>query len=183
MLDLTWNKAFGGPGFARNPQGKGHDPIITESGGKVLPLPNVEYPDRPVTSPSDRPEPAGFMPLDLMWPQRHAKTGTYDDTWFRERWPYFPEDFDWTFFNVTPEDQWAKEFFSGEEDIELTNMHPRHPRLLSRLPRLRHRIFIHRLKDWRKRDGEFDFVEPETPAGHGLAFPAPRTGRDVFQGP
>lgn len=185
MLDLTWEKAFGGPGFPQNPLGKGHDPIVTDSGGKVVPLPNVEYSNHPVTSPSDRPAPAGFMPIDLMWPQRHSKTGTYDDKWFRERWPYYPEDMDWTFFNVTPEDQWAKDFFSGEEDIELTNMHPRHPRLLSRLPRLRQRIFIHRLKDWRDRDGEYDFVEQETRVDTVWLFPHRERGvtfsRTVFE--
>ena len=68
-------------------------------------LPNIEDPARLDTSPDDRPTPAGFGPIPSAWPQRRSKTGTYDKKWLKERWPWIPEDADWTFENAAPPDQ------------------------------------------------------------------------------
>ncbi len=98
-----------------NPLGKGYIEHNTDQSGKVLPLPNIEYANRLVSSPSDCPEPAGLGPLDLMWPQRSSKAGTYDSKWLKTRFPGHAEDLDWAFYNAAPHDQQFQDFFQGDE--------------------------------------------------------------------
>lgn len=141
-IPITWNNAFGGKEFADNPTGKGIDTVVTVKGGSLVALPNIEYPGNLIGSLSDRPNPAGFGPLDTMLPVRQKKTGTYDDKWLKERWPYFPDDMDYEFFNCAPEDQYMDDFFTGSESIEIINMHPDIQRISSRLPALRIRCFV-----------------------------------------
>ena len=141
-MPITWKNAFGGKEFADNPTGKGIDPVVTINGDSLVPLPNIEYPHKLIGSPSDRPAPAGFGPLDMMVPTRQKKVGTYDDKWLKERWPYFPEDMDYEFFNCAPEDQFLEGFFTGNEEIEIMNMHPDLQLISSHMPRLRIRCFV-----------------------------------------
>ena len=144
-MPIRWTHAYGGEGYQDNPVGKGRAPIVDEKSGiKHHPLPNVEHPKQLLTSPSDHPEPAGFGPLDLTWGARAKRRGSYDDKWFQERYPGFPADLDWTFFNVAPHDQWLAGHFEGGEPFELSHMHPEQSTQVSRLPRLAPRCFITR---------------------------------------
>jgi len=61
-IPITYEKAFGGEGFKKNPLGKGIDSVVASNGRTVIPLPNIEDPGRIIGSPSDRPDPAGFAP-------------------------------------------------------------------------------------------------------------------------
>ncbi|MRG94286.1 DUF2169 family type VI secretion system accessory protein [Polyangium spumosum] len=140
-LPITWSRAFGGEGFAKNPIGKGAKPVRADD-VEVHELPNVENPKQLVRSPRDRPDPAGFSPLDISWPQRTSKAGTYDDRWLKERYPGYPADFDWTFFNVAPEGQRFADFLRGGEEFVLENMHPREATLRGRLPTGVARCFV-----------------------------------------
>ncbi|MEM9692771.1 MAG: DUF2169 domain-containing protein, partial [Myxococcota bacterium] len=123
-MPIDWHRAFGGDGFERNPKGKGA--VELEDGTeRVRPLPNVEDPDRLVTSPQDRPEPAGYGPLDLTWPQRFRFAGTvYDDAWRRERFPGPALDFDPQLFQAALPDQQIDGWFRGDETIRVEGMHP-----------------------------------------------------------
>ncbi|MBN1102958.1 MAG: DUF2169 domain-containing protein [Deltaproteobacteria bacterium] len=141
-MPLTWSNAFGGKDFAENPLGKGIHPVFREDGESLVPLPNVEYPGNLIGAPSQRPAPAGLGPVDLMWPQRQKKTGTYDEKWLKERWPYFPDDMDYEFFNCAPQDQFLEGFLAGTETIQILNMHRDMPLISSRLPGLRIRCFV-----------------------------------------
>ncbi len=141
-MPVMWHNAFGGREFADNPTGKGIDPAIAVVGGSLIPLPNVEYLDELIAEPSDKPQPAGFSPLDMMCPARQNKTGTYDDQWLKERWPYFPDDMNYEFFNCAPEDQYIEGFFTGGEAIEIINMNPDIQRISSHIPKLRIRCFV-----------------------------------------
>ncbi|MCX5830214.1 MAG: DUF2169 domain-containing protein [Deltaproteobacteria bacterium] len=141
-LPLTWQNAFGGEDFPANPLGKGITPVLGKDGELRTPLPNIEYRDRIIGSPSDRPAPAGFDVVDMMRPQRQKKTGTYDDKWLKERWPYFPDDMDYEYFNCAPADQYIDAFFQGGEAIEILNMHPDMQLISSHLPELRIRCFV-----------------------------------------
>jgi uncharacterized protein YjbI with pentapeptide repeats len=170
-MPIDWEHAYGGPEYPKNPLGRGRKQWKIESGGQAHPLPNIEYPHKPMGSPKDKPEPAGLRPLDPMWPQRYSKTGTYDDKWLHERWPYYPEDFDCTFFNVTPEDQWSKEYFTGAETFEVVNMHPEKRHLSSRLPAFRQRVFINQLDHWRDRKGPARFREAKVNMDTVWLFP------------
>ncbi|MCX5855952.1 MAG: DUF2169 domain-containing protein, partial [Deltaproteobacteria bacterium] len=141
-LPLTWRNAFGGEDFAANPLGKGITPVVGKDGELLTPLPNIEYRNRIIGSPADRPEPAGFDVVDMMRPQRQKKTGTYDDKWLKERWPYFPDDMDYEYFNCAPADQYRDGFFQGGEAIEIKNMHPDMQLIQSHVPELRIRCFV-----------------------------------------
>lgn len=162
VVDLDWANAFGGAGFDLNPLGRGIDPVLTGAGTPVLPLPAVEDPARLIGAPGDRPQPAGFMPIDQTWPQRRAKVGTYDQKWFQQHWPFFPEDMNWTFFNTAPEDQQQDAWFQGGEAVELTNMHPRRQQITAVLPRLRQRVFVNQFNDLHDRSKGISFRESET---------------------
>ncbi|MFO0587752.1 MAG: DUF2169 domain-containing protein [Polyangiaceae bacterium] len=139
-MPITYENAFGGPGFSRNPIGKGFAPP-EERGAKHL-LPNVEDPKHPIRAPNDRPPPAGLGPYDPMWPQRKATSGTYDDRWLADVYPGFPDDMDWSTFNTAPEDQRTSARLTGDEVIRIENMHPHHAVLESRLPGIAARCFV-----------------------------------------
>ena len=141
-LPLTWRNAFGGEDFAANPLGKGITPVVGKDGSLRTPLPNIEYRNMIIGSPSDRPEPAGFDVVDMMRPERQKKTGTYDDKWLKERWPYFPDDMDYEYFNCAPADQYHDGFFQGGEAIEILNMHPDMQLIESHVPELRVRCLV-----------------------------------------
>lgn len=175
-LPLSWENAFGGPGYPLNPLGKGFAPIRGE-GGEVHPLPNVEFPGRLIQRPGDRPGPAGFGAYDLTWPQRFSKAGTYDQRWLEERFPGFARDLDWTMFNAAPEDQQVEGFFRGDETFSLEHLHPRKPLLEGQLPGLRTRAFLNR-----KAGGGEVFEEVSTRLDTVQLFPHAEQGVLIFRG-
>ncbi|MCB9596892.1 MAG: DUF2169 domain-containing protein [Sandaracinaceae bacterium] len=139
-MPLAWERAFGGPGFAANPMGRG---IAPDAEG-VTWLPNLELEGALVVSPNDRPTPAASGPIGYAWPARQALTGTYDAAWRQRRFPWLPDDFRFAWFNEAPADQQIEGYWPGGEDIELHHLHPRLPRLKTRLPKLRARAFVER---------------------------------------
>jgi uncharacterized protein YjbI with pentapeptide repeats len=140
-MPISWELAYGGPGYERNPQGKGFAPIETDH-GPVQFLPNIEAPGRMITSPKQRPEPVGLGPIDITWPQRFSKAGTYDLKWLKELFPAFASDVDWTIHNLAPDDQQQAEPFVGNETIRVANMSPTMPVVEGRLPGFRARAFV-----------------------------------------
>ncbi|MBI4952628.1 MAG: DUF2169 domain-containing protein [Myxococcales bacterium] len=147
-MPIDWAHAFGGAEHERNRHGKGAHPIEVD-GKEVHPLPNVERYGALVRSPRERPEPACFLPMDVTFPQRRERAGSYDKRWLEEHFPGLPPDHDPTFFNLGAEDQWDEGFFRGDEELLLENMHPDEPRIEGRLPGLRTRAFV----DQARRDG------------------------------
>ncbi|PKN09837.1 MAG: hypothetical protein CVU73_02530 [Deltaproteobacteria bacterium HGW-Deltaproteobacteria-8] len=141
-MPIVWPNAYGGEGFAKNPLGKGIHKLPMPDGSMLVPLPNLELPAQQIGSPGQSPDPAGFGPLDLMWPQRLGKSGTYDEKWKNERWPYFPDDMNYEFFNMACADQFATGYFEGGEAVTIENMHPDLPVIQTTLPRLRMRCFV-----------------------------------------
>ena len=140
-MPLTWENAFGGAEFPRNPRGKGAAKV-RDGSREIHPLPNLELPGRMITSPRDKPEPAGFGAIDFMWPQRFSLAGTYDKEWLDTRFPGFAQDLDWRIWNLAPPDQQQAEPFSGDETIVLEHVHPTKPRIEARLPPLKARCFV-----------------------------------------
>lgn len=141
-MPIIWENAFGGEDFKKNPKGKGLREVGLPEGDTAVPLPNLELPDQQIGSPGDRPEPACFDQLYVEHPVRMAKCGTYDDKWKEERWPHFPDDMDYEYFNAASEDQFIGEFFKGGEPLTVENMHPDMPRIEGTLPNLRMRAFV-----------------------------------------
>ena len=182
VMDINYNNAFGGEGFAKNPVGVGYIPDNAPSGHDLWPLPCVEDPNHLIASPHDRPEPAGFCPYDLMWPQRHDKLGTYDERWLRERWPYYPEDMNYSFFNTAPDDQQREEYFQGDESLEIENMHRSLPGIRSGLPGLRMRCFLTQLSPGDPDRKNAQFRENTTRLDTVWLFPADLRGVAVYRG-
>lgn len=141
-LALTYAQAFGGPAFARNPRGLGHDPRRRLQAGEPAPLPNIEHPGAPIRRIEDTPDPAGFAALDILWPQRQGRAGTYDDSWLAERYPGLADDIDWTVFNAAPSDQWFEGFPDGDEAVAVRGFHPDRPEDGTRLPGMLLRAFV-----------------------------------------
>lgn len=176
-MPVTWERAFGGEGFARNPLGKGFK-VLDVDGRKVRPLPNIEDPDHLVKSPGDRPEPAGLGPLDQTWPQRMELAGTYDEEWYKTRFPGFAKDFRWEFWNTAPKNQRIEGHFRLDEPFLVEGM-SRHRRTLeSRLPGAAARLFL--VKE-REGGGE-DFVEATTRLDTVWLLPNIECGIVIFRG-
>jgi uncharacterized protein YjbI with pentapeptide repeats len=176
-MPLTFSNAFGGKEHKENPLGKGAAAIETADGMRQ-PLPNVESPDRLIGSPDDKPPPASFGMLDLMWPQRFKKVGTYDQKWQKERAPGLADDIDWSYFNVTAPDQWLDGFFKGDESFALHNLHPERPLIEGRLPGLVSRAFIRP----KTADGQGELRELRMQLDTVYFFPAQDVGLILWRG-
>jgi uncharacterized protein YjbI with pentapeptide repeats len=157
-MALRYENSFGGPEYEKNPVGKGFRKETTETGEEVWPLPNIEDSQNMIDSPRSRPEPAGFGPLGRMWQHRFSRMGTYGDRWLEERWPWFPEDFDWGHFNTAPEDMQVDGYLRGDEALHFENLRPDHPQYASRLPGLRVRFFINKLPGQEGEETRFEEV-------------------------
>ncbi|WP_437668901.1 DUF2169 family type VI secretion system accessory protein [Sorangium sp. So ce131] len=175
-MPVDWAHALGGPKDAANPYGKGIEEV--ERGGqRVRPLPNVEHYGALIRSPSDRPGPASFLPMDVTFAQRRARAGTYGAD-YAEKWaPGLPPDVDPSFFNVAPSDQWSAEPFRGDEAFLVENMHPARPRIEGALPGLCARVFVTR------RDAGGDvFLELPVRCDTVWLFPSANLGAVIFHG-
>jgi uncharacterized protein YjbI with pentapeptide repeats len=134
-MPLRYEHAFGGPLSDANPVGIGYKTKRAS--------PNLELPDRLVRGFVGSPPPAGVGPIAPAWAPRASKAGTYDAAWRKARWPYFPADFDWKFFNAAPDEQQV-DYLQGDEEYEITSVRPGGLALSGRLPGLRPRLFAQR---------------------------------------
>jgi uncharacterized protein YjbI with pentapeptide repeats len=140
VTSISYDNAWGGLDYPRNPLGRGRE-------GERLH--NLVLPERLVLHRLDEVAPAVFAPIAPDAPLRKARLGTYDQEWLKERWPWFPRDFDTSYFNSAPENQWMKGYLRGDEKLEFENMHPELPLYRSALPGLRARCFLSRITNWR----------------------------------
>lgn len=146
-MPLHYGHAFGGAHsheedqsvrwdvFQENPFGRGY--IGQGSGHNSihgLPLPNLEAPGAPITTPW-RGTATALSPLPRTVPARAKYAGTYDQHWKDEYAPFLPPDFDERFFHCVPEDQRIP-YPRGGEEVVLLNMMPGRPEVRFRLPRL-----------------------------------------------
>jgi hypothetical protein len=86
-----------------------------------MPAPQLEDPAYPVRSPHDRLPPAGFGPIARWWQPRIDRQGTLDDAWLAHRYPDWPDDFDYHFYNSAPPDLMTPEYLRGDEPLSLSN--------------------------------------------------------------
>ncbi|WP_437673121.1 DUF2169 domain-containing protein [Sorangium sp. So ce131] len=175
-MPVTYENAFGGPGYAQNPVGMGASPV-EEDGAKVHYLPHLEDPKALLRSPGDRPAPAGFGPLDITWPQRAQKAGTYGARWLETEFPGLASDVDPDLFQTAPLDQRIDGYFQGGEEVVIENMHPTKPRQETRVPRLRARCFV----AMKGAGGESPLHEVPTRLDTVLLFPNLERGVAVFR--
>lgn len=143
-MPLLWENAFGGEGFSANPVGKGVAKTAGFDGIKRQYLPNIEYLGLEMTRPDQRPRPAGFGPIDISWPERQKKAGTYGKAWFPDRYPGFADDIDWSIFNIAAEDQQFEAPLVGDEQFVLRGLSRDANRIEGALPSIKARCFIRR---------------------------------------
>ncbi|MEQ1962089.1 DUF2169 domain-containing protein [Xenorhabdus khoisanae] len=149
QMRLDWSRAFGGKDYEENPHGIGFTPEMQENGVEIHRLPNIETLHRQLLSPRDKPNPASFCPLDLIWPRRFTRIGKkYDKQWLENEFPGFASDIDWRLFNAAPRDQWWEQYEALPEKAawRIWNMHPEKPVQEGMLPPWQARCFIKRLR-------------------------------------
>lgn len=120
-MPLVYEKAVGGLGDQRNPWGTGKTP------GSALP--NIIHPKDPDAV-------VGFGPIARGLRQRKILRGNMTTAELDEPFLEFPNDFDWNYFQAAPVDQQLASVI-GNEWIVLEGMHPKLPRIASRLPTVR----------------------------------------------
>jgi uncharacterized protein YjbI with pentapeptide repeats len=148
-LPLTYAHSYGGSRWAWNPVGCGHR-------GCDLPRIRAAAGSEPAgRRPSEaRNEPAGFAPISRMWKSRTAKAGTYKGDWLEKRWPWYPDDFDWGYFNAAPADQQLEGYLAGDEELVIENLQREQAVFRARLPGLRVRAFLNQQEAEETRFGE-----------------------------
>lgn len=103
-------------------------------------LPNVQAHE---TARRGRGGPAGFGPLGAEWPLRRRLLRSVAKRFQTTRWRELPlpAALDSTYFNEAPRDQ-RVDRIRADEAIVLENLHPRWPRLATRLPGVAPRAFV-----------------------------------------
>lgn len=131
-MPLDWEHAYGGFNYPRNPVGRGFE---TDE------MPAVSH-ARDVLRRGDPLTPASFLPVNPRWPDRAAKRGTeYGPSYVATRAPFYPADFDWTYFLEALPDQWIEGYLEGDDEVVFHNLHPRTAILATKLPAVRVRAF------------------------------------------
>ncbi|MFO0616577.1 MAG: DUF2169 domain-containing protein [Polyangiaceae bacterium] len=147
VIPIAWERAFGGPGFADNPVGVGlFDPLRRKLG----PLPNLEDPSRRIRIPKQVVAPVAFAPIPLGWKRPPVRKPG-------QRFPLFPEDLDWTRFQIAPAEQQLA-LLRGDEPFVFEGLHAQHPSLGGQLPGIRPRVFADRESDFREVPVHLDTV-------------------------
>jgi hypothetical protein len=114
-MPLVYERAYGGMTNLSNPVGVGIDRDLD---GHVT-LPNIDY-----DGPSVLDQPAGFGPIPSVWPSRRSRRGSISHAEVNNlSWVDLPPDFDESYFQCAPRDQWVGELRAGDV-LTLTGMHP-----------------------------------------------------------
>jgi hypothetical protein len=64
-----------------------------------------------------------FGPVGRNWQSRVKFAGTYDAAWVQSRAPFWPDDFDYQYFQAAPVDQRVP-FLTGGESVVMHNLTP-----------------------------------------------------------
>ncbi len=148
VMPIDYEHAFGGEGLLENPLGKGFD----DAQNHTL-LPNIESPDSLIVSKDDISPVAGFRAYAYDSPQRQQYFINKGE--FNLDSEIIPEEVLPEYFNTAPLDQRLDQFFQGDEEIEIKNMHPFIPLIKSSLPGVRLRLFSVQEDDF----GKYNFAE------------------------
>ena len=139
-MPLFYERAAGGPDTS-NPVGIRAN--VQDTYGRTI-VPNLQPPGLLVATPADFITPTGFGPVASAWPSRREKLGRHGAWTPRELAEQpMPEGIDLSYFNHAPRDQQIQALHEDER-LVLENLHPEHPRLVTRLPGLRPRATIER---------------------------------------
>ena len=139
---LRYERASGGDG-GWNPVGVPTDAPPDAFG--MAPLPALQPPGFMLVRRDQHVPPVGYGPLAPAWPVRKDKLGRHAATFDAARWHLapIPSDLDPSYFNAAPADQQVHEI-RPDERVELENLHPDIPHLVTTLPGLKPRAFVER---------------------------------------
>jgi hypothetical protein len=132
VMPISYDNAFGGVDdsrgdpanavtFLENPVGLGYSHFNEHVDGKRLP--NTEEQESSVTDPNGPYRPMSLGPIGRNWRPRFHYAGTYDQRWLDHQSPFWPDDFDYRYFQAAPTDQQIP-YPSGGEDVVLRNLTP-----------------------------------------------------------
>ncbi|XXX71829.1 DUF2169 domain-containing protein [Sorangium sp. So ce134] len=132
-MPLRWERAAGGPSTSNPvgvPTGNG---ALADRWGRAR-APNLLTAASSTAIRQGHLWPAGFGPLRPEWPDRAQRLRRHAAGWDHARWAEqpLPEGIDTGYFNAAPLDQVTNEL-TGTEPIVLEHLHPRFPRLATRL--------------------------------------------------
>lgn len=133
-MPITYDRAYGGADihpdkpekiktYTENPIGVGYYPY---SNGKHLigkRLPNIEEIGKPAKSKTGNYKPMSFGPIGRNFASRIPFAGTYDQQWLDNLSPFWPDDFDYRYFQAAPQDQQIP-YPKGGETVILGNLTP-----------------------------------------------------------
>lgn len=143
-MELRYERSFGGYGYPRNPIGQGYSKPGKKLKTQVQKLPNIVDPNDRAGSPDSLAGPAGFGPLNMTWQQRQSRLGSFDADSLKNRWPWFPENLDWNFFNAAPRELQVRGYLRGDEALYCENLHPTYSHYHSLLPGSKTRCFVNK---------------------------------------
>jgi hypothetical protein len=134
QLPITYDRAFGGVDadekkpdrrdtYLKNPVGVGYYPLTKRNALIGKSLPNTEEIGRPVKATTGTYQPMSFGAIGRNFESRIPFAGTYDQKWLDNRAPFWPNDFDYMYFQATPRDQQIPHPRGGEE-VVLQNLTP-----------------------------------------------------------
>jgi hypothetical protein len=139
---LRYERAAGGEG-TWNPVGVPLEGPSDAFG--MTPLPALQPPGFTPMRRDQQMPPVGFGPLAPSWPVRTDRLGRHAGSWNPASWHLspLPADLDPACFNAAPADQQLPEI-RADERIELSNLHPDVPHLVTTLPGIKPRAFVER---------------------------------------
>ncbi|CAN97633.1 MULTISPECIES: DUF2169 family type VI secretion system accessory protein [Sorangium] len=125
-VPIVYERAYGGMSEdlsvvdLRNPSGVGAarsaaDLVDTQA-------PQIEHPERPHASASDRHAPVGFGAIMMHWSPRLEHAGTFDERWKATRMPLPPEDQDIRFGNVAHPSLQFEEHLAPGDPVGIVGM-------------------------------------------------------------
>jgi hypothetical protein len=134
MMPITYDRAYGGADihpdkpdtiktFANNPIGVGYYPYSTGQHLIGKPLPNTEELRKPIKSNNGNYLPMSFGPIGRNFKPRISFAGTYNKEWLDHVAPFWPDDFDYRYFQSAPPDQQIP-YPKGGEQVILRNLTP-----------------------------------------------------------
>jgi hypothetical protein len=134
QIPITYNRAYGGVDmdegnpkkvetYLKNPVGVGYYPLTKRKALIGKSLPNTEKIGQPVKTNKGDYEPMSFSPIGRNFESRIPYVGTYDQNWLNHKAPFWPDDFDYRYFQSTPPDQQIPYPKRGEK-VVLKNLTP-----------------------------------------------------------
>ena len=131
-MPINYGRAYGGEDsdpdkpdvvdtYPHNPIGVGHYPLSPRKAMIGKPLPNTAERRKIVDERKGKYRPMSFGAIGRNFAARYPLAGTYDKAWMDNRMPFWPDDFDYAYFQAAPIDQQIS-YPQGGEEVVLRNL-------------------------------------------------------------